>query len=534
MNHIEPVLDADDIQADIAPGFRLPFQRLVTLRAGLNAAQAVLSMLRPGITLMREAAEYHRRRVSAAKKLRTFSVHSFAVAAPAHLRWVNVALGPRVLEAAGLRAPLAVDRSFALGLAARSTTLGDPQDSSAPGHRSHWVVGGPQNTGDVLVILGSDDRETLAQFADDVQVECIRLGASVIHTAAGERLPGDIEHFGFRDGISQPAMRGRLTPDPEDFIARRKFPPAPHGAGPELAAPGDVLVWPGEFLFGYPRQDAHDFREPLAEEPIDDSLRNGSFLVFRRLAQDVSAFRAATSAMADTLRASPEFSTVTQEWIEARLVGRWRSGAPLVRNPTADPGEPPGTLDRFNHFAFNEATPAVTLPSGERISEAPPDRAGDLCPMHAHIRKVNPRDLGSNQGPASQTQKLRILRRGIPYGPPFIPDAPDDNDRGLLFVSFQRSIRNQFELLSRDWMNSDTNPEGPQGHDMIAGQPGGRDRFCIFRFGSGAVRVTSGMQWITPTGGGYFFCPSLTTIGRFIEAPGDILRRIVTPVHDQI
>src|SRR5688500_18233545 len=157
MNHIEPVLDADDIQADIAPGFRLPFQRVVTLPAGLNTAQAVLSVLRPGITLMREAAEYHRRRVSAAKKLRTFSIHSFALAAPAHVRWVNVALGPRVLEAAGLRAPSAVDRSFALGLAARSTTLGDPQDSAAPGHRSHWVVGGPQNTGDVLVILGSDD-----------------------------------------------------------------------------------------------------------------------------------------------------------------------------------------------------------------------------------------------------------------------------------------------------------------------------------------------------------------------------------------
>lgn len=515
---MEPVLAADEIQAGIAPGFRLPFQKLVALRAELESAQGVLRVLQPRITLMREAAEYHRRRIASAKEARTFGMESFALVRGPHVRWVNIALGARVLDAAGIQAPAVADRSFALGLAARSTSLGDPQDPGEPGHRNTWKVGGPENTADVLLVLGSDDRDVLLQFADEVERECLQLGATIIHSDVGARLRGDKEHFGFRDGISQPAMRGRLTPAPDDFLVPRKFAQDDTGPAAELAAPGDVLVWPGEFIFGYPRQDPHDFRAPLAEGAVDESLRNGSFLVFRRLAQDVAAFRAATSSFVGALHRASGFEDVSQPWVEAQLVGRWPSGAPLVRNPTADPGEPPGTLDRFNHFAFSQATPAVTLPSGEPISEAPSDGQGERCPRHAHIRKVNPRDLGTNQGPASQTQRLRILRRGIPYGPPFDEDIPDSAERGLLFVSFQRSIRNQFELLTRDWMNSETNPESPDGHDMIVGHPGSGDKFCIFRNGADEVRVTTSERWIIPTGGGYFFCPSMITVGRFTEA----------------
>jgi Dyp-type peroxidase family len=513
---MEPVLDADDIQADIAPGFRLPFQHIVGLRATLAQARAIVSELRPRLTVMREAARYHRRRLELAREMHTFGVESFSLTADAPLEWINVAFGAPVLAAAGLGAPARADRSFEQGLAARSTTIGDPQDPADPAHRSHWMIGGPDNVADLLVVLGSDSSTTLDDLTRQLAKDWTRLGATIIHGQLGERLPGDKEHFGFRDGVSQPAMRGRLTDAADDFLTRRKFPPAPPGVGAELAAPGEVLVWPGEFLFGYPRQDSHDFREPLAEEPIDPTLRNGSFLVYRRLAQDVAAFRAATAQMTETLQASAPFAGVEQGWVEARLVGRWPSGAPLVQHPLTDPGEPPGTLDRYNHFAFNERSAAVTLPSGEQIGEFPGDPEGVLCPRHAHIRKVNPRDLGTNLGPASHTQRLRLLRRGIPFGTHFNPDAPDDEPRGLLFISFQRSIRNQFEPLARDWMNSDTNPESPEGHDMIVGQTRTLERFCMFQSGPDQVRVSSNQRWITPTGGGYFFCPSLSTIDLFL------------------
>jgi Dyp-type peroxidase family len=311
------------------------------------------------------------------------------------------------------------------------------------------------------------------------------------------------------------ALRGRLSDAPDDFLVQRKFPPAPDDPGAEFAAPGDVLVWPGEFIFGYPRQDSHDFRAPLAEGTIDESLRNGSFLVYRRLAQHVEAFRDASAGFLATLQMSEPLAGVTQEWVEAQLVGRWPSGAPLVRHPESDPGEPPGSLDRFNHFAFKEATAAVTLPSGEPIDGAPSDREGERCPRFAHIRKVNPRDVGTNQGPAAHTQRLRILRRGIP----FVVTSSNPVERGLIFISFQRSIRNQFELLTRDWMNSTTNPEAPDGHDVLVGQAGAGERSCTFRRAGKEVHVSARARWITPTGGGYFFCPSLAALQRFAGAP---------------
>jgi Dyp-type peroxidase family len=520
----EPDFDGADIQADIAPGFRLPHQLFLAVTGETPSIRAIVADLLPGVTTLAEAHAYHRERIAVAKTLRVLGRQSFSRGADGrHLRWLNLALGRRPMEESGIDAPSRFDRSFQLGLAARSLSLGDPRVAGMPGHKDGWIVGRPEQSLDLLVLLGSDDPDTLSEFADGVAQICQARGGSILYRESGMRLEGDKEHFGFRDGISQPGLRGIVQPDGVP-LTTRNLPPLPADHEPELASPGEVLIWPGEIMFGYPRQDPNHYRRPLETPDADDPfLRNGSYLVFRRLRQDVAAFYAATSAMARDLRVHPEFAGTDDQWLRANLVGRWPSGAPLQAFPAGDPGDPPGSLGAFNHFLFQADTTATVLASGEPVRGTRGDPAGTVCPFHAHIRKVNPRDSGTNLGSATHTQQTRILRRGIPYGPPVVDHTQDDgSDRGLLFVSFQRSIREQFEKLAQDWMNSALKPEADGGHDVLVGQaptePVGR-RAVMTRAPTGPFRqVATTASWVLPTGGGYFFCPSVRGLSFFAKA----------------
>src|SRR5262249_9398078 len=121
------------------------------------------------------------------------------------------------------------------------------------------------------------------------------------------------EHFGFRDGVSQPGIRG--------LTARQN--PADGNQG----LPGQDLLWPGQFVFGYPAQDDEDDKakgpEPVMAYPW---MRNGAYMVFRRLEQKVPEFRKFVTDQSAHLG-------VDAELLAARMVGRWRSGAPLELVP---------------------------------------------------------------------------------------------------------------------------------------------------------------------------------------------------------
>jgi Dyp-type peroxidase family len=242
-------------------------------------------------------------------------------------------------------------------------------------------------------------------------------------------------------------------------------------------------------------------------------MRNGSFAVVRRLRQHVAAFHAFAAEQA--ARASVALGRdVSPEEIEAWLVGRWPNGEPLVRTPqqvAAMTNAPVSRADlEINHFDYAAEVPdvMVQLSSGPAIiAGAPGDDDGVRCPHFAHVRKVNLRDKLTDQGPSF---RFRMLRRGIPYGPPFRPDAPDDEDRGLIFLAYQRDLQ-PFLTTSTTWMNSAAAPEG-SGHDLLVGQR--RAGRKAERQDPGGGRVTldapGDSAWITPTGGGFFFSPAVS------------------------
>jgi Dyp-type peroxidase family len=238
------------------------------------------------------------------------------------------------------------------------------------------------------------------------------------------------------------------------------------------------------------------------------------------LNQNVAGFAAFVTAQAEALAKTPSFAGLKPDHLGAMLVGRWPSGAPLSRAPQAD--DPKLAKDNLanNDFLFGQDTPPPDFLPGHKPKSTFPvameGTNGPICPHAAHILKVNPRDLATNVGPDVDTLTRRILRRGIPFGAPLAdPSKGDDGvERGLHFLSYQASIEDQFEFLQQNWANS---PVGPAagGNDVILGQRPDLIRTIDLPAtvaGEQPATITAPTQWVTPTGGGYFFAPSVSAI----------------------
>lgn len=393
--------------------------------------------------------------------------------------------------------------------------------------------GTPDTTPDVLLTLAADEPDALGRRAQEVRGWAEAAAIEVIYSQSGAVLPGDIEHFGFRDGISQPDARGRLSVNERHFLTRRYVDPADERAK-RYSRPGRPLVWPGQFVFGYSKQrDDDPVREGAVARGGADWMDNGSYLVFRRLRQDVAAFRAFLATEVERIRQLAGLEDMTTDRLAALLVGRWPKGTALMRSPGGDEADP--MEDRFsvNHFGFADAASPIGVssdPYAQReeglvaaselrtVEGAPADLQGVICPRLAHVRKVNPRDLSTDQGGPDRTLTFHVLRRGITWGASF-PSTPaeqaaDDGQRGLLFLCYQTSIGEQFELLTRAWMNRTDGPEGASGHDLLVGQDtsAARERTAVLRTNGEHHTIITSERWVIPTGGGYFFAPSLSLL----------------------
>ena len=359
--------------------------------------------------------------------------------------------------------------AFRGGLVNRSGLLGDPTGDKDPGAAKNWVVGRPGAELDALVVIAGDHAEPVARLAEALAGRFAAAGAEAAIEPGRVRpdLPGH-EHFGFDDGVSQPGIRGLASETPGDFVTERYLDPDLNPDAGLFGYPGQELIWPGELVFGYPASSP----DPLIPGPVMQGpawMRNGSFLVYRRLRQDVGLFWRTLRAEAARLSELGGFKGLNDLQLAARLVGRWPSGAPITRTPRQD--DPRLGKDPLanNDFRFDDDTPARLglPPASSAFTTGAADPIGLACPAGAHIRKVNVRDQASDVGAASSTQSRRLLRVGVPFGAPLAdkydegdPD-PQQGDRGLLFLSIQTSIEDQFEFLQARWINNPSRPRGP-------------------------------------------------------------------------
>ena len=512
----EPLLDAREIQGNILAGFNKDQQLLLALTfRDIPAARRWLRRIAAEISSLELVYEFN----SLFRKARASRGSD-----PAGMiaTWANIAFShPGLAKLTSVEDADAVpDGSFRVGLPARAATLRDHDPGGDADPTAHWKIGGTGNLPDVLLIIASDSMDELRNAenrlppnAGDGPGE-----PQVIWKELGQTrpdLPGH-EHFGFKDGVSQPGVRGRLSAKPDLFLTPRKLASAPGKM--QFASPGQPLIWPGQFVFGY-QSAGRETGDPVKPGKLKPAwLRNGSLLVFRRLQQNVPGFTRFVRDVASTI---PD---MTPARLGALLVGRWKSGAPVLRAANNDlPALGTSTLAN-NDFLFTANSPPPVLLPGVQppmpFPEAPADAHGLICPHAAHIRKVNPRDQDSDLGDQFDTLTRRILRRGIPYGPPIRDPASDDGvDRGLHFLCYQTSIEQQFETLQLDWANSPNKPAAG-GHDIIIGQTA--DQHRIFELltdgGASTQNLTTPTQWVTPTGGGYFFAPSISALRDVLAA----------------
>ena len=522
----EPVYDLKArgrIQGNIIPGFNKDHQQFLFFRLGrINPAKQWLRWIAPLISSMEEVLAW----VRAFRALRL----RLGAEPPMCATWVNIAFSHRAIRllAGAADADAFGDQSFRQGLSERSTFLGDPTNRRIEGHRERWLVGGPKNAADIIVIVAADDEEDLVSVSNTIKSRAAASGLRLIFEQRGDNLPPPLsghEHFGFKDGISQPGVRGKVSSAPGDFITPRYID---HTVDLERARifskPGQPLLWPGQFLLGEKRQQMNHFYSsaaPATNFPKWAGL--GSYLVCRRLRQDVPAFwKFAVSAASVVGMPAQKFASM--------LVGRWPSGAPIMRTPAAD--DPLLARDEWanNHFIFNDDTrPSSLRPipgyGGDTHSQATQDMLAAVCPHFAHIRKSNPRDIATDLGKPADSLLRMILRRGIPFGKPIVgikrpPPKLIKQERGLMFLCYGATIEEQFEFLMRRWINSPLQPN-IGGHDPVMGQRdsrGVRTRFIDFPTPAGPRRIRIKREWVIPTGGGYFFAPPIDAISSVLGA----------------
>jgi Dyp-type peroxidase family len=404
----------------------------------------------------------------------------------------------------------------------RSRRLGDT-GANAP---QYWQWGGPGKSPHLIVMLYARPNmlETWAQAIrgprwDDAfdLIQCLTTSDL-----------GGTEHFGFVDGISQPTI---------DWERQRQVRSA------ELAYGN--LVAPGEFLLGYlneydkytdrpllPSGDDAASALPPAEDKPDfrDLGRNGTYLVFRQLAQDVRGFWQFMDRQANS-------DAQKRRELAESFVGRRQNGEPLAslcKQPIAGIDAEDKAL---NQFTFDDDTNGLQCPFGAHIRRANP-RTNDLPGAEdnlfsrlAHMLGLNKTSYGEDV--VASTRFHRLLRRGREYGPAISidealkQDPPHDAERGIHFISIGANISRQFEFVQNAWLMSSkfaglTGESDPLlgNREAIPGCPV-TNTFSMTQKDTANRQVKALPQFITVRGGAYFFMPGIRALrffARHIEA----------------
>ncbi len=388
-----------------------------------------------------------------------------------HRGGTNLALTYAGLGKLGGNAPQgAFGPAFIDGMAsARRARILNDSGASAP---ECWQWGAGPNAVDLLLMVFAPRHDALDAALGEHRAAFESGGLREIATLAAQRHSDGKEHFGFSDGIAQPAIRGEDRSEP----GRRR-----------TNSSNDVAA--GEFILGYTNE--YGVASDVPQLPgAPDFGRNGSYLVVRQLEQDVAKFwRFVDAATGGNGGADAR----AREQLAAKFLGRWPSGAPLVKAPLGDDPQ----LGGDNDFGFAA------------------DRDGLLCPVGAHIRRANPRDGFAHDDPQQSVRRSnrhRILRRGRPYGTRIAdPLVGDGEARGLVFICLNSDIERQFEFVQQTWLNNTTFCGLTNEVDPLVGSASDNGVMTIPR-DPVRERVKGIERFVTTRGGAYFFLPGLRAL----------------------
>ena len=441
---------------------------------------------------------------------------------------------------------------FRMGMRARASILGDDQVSSP----EHWDPIWRDNPKDVhmwISINGITEQDveeryqTILKLQADVnkgipaeeQVELLTghrgpngeenlpyQPASAIYKdidvhGTSVSVPTDKEHFGYSDGISDPYFKG-MGADTEDCIGSG----SPTGEDPKTAA-GWKPIDTGEFVLGH-RDETNEY----PEAPMPPLLsHNGSFMVYRKLHENVGAFEEYTK------KAGEHFHTGA-EGVKASFAGRWPNGAPMATYPTLEEAQEFGkqwNAAIFTLFIDPASTDEQKKAARVIYEKLKLDRVGfnyddtidgAACPAGAHMRRVNPRGAleygqkGAYDTPGALVDRRRMLRRGLPYG-----DSSDrtsnDGDHGIVFMAINASIQRQFEFVQQQWINYGNDFKLSNERDPLLGNHQASESGCPMGRNTIDGDAKSGRlpymcanipRFVETRGGDYFFIPSMTAL----------------------
>lgn len=458
--------------------------------------------------------------------------------------WMNIAFTHKGIAFLGASEANAFPIEFKEGMKARAAANHDT-GASAP---ANWVEALRDGDIHAMMIVAADSQKDLGEnvlrYIHNMGIH----GVQVVYLQEGiVRVdePGH-EHFGFRDGVSQPGVRHFDGHIPSLTSEQAK---------PIHGNPGQDRLHAGEFILGYPTQllvnkdcgggksskpnpdegpisPLHATGAAAGNETAPAWGKNGSYLVFRRLAQNVSGFH----AMVQELAKQGKLGTNDPAVVGAKLVGRYKSGAPLERTLDekalfpAPPfetthGDPSQAVANKLGVNAQTKTPEGDLAEDRRLNNhfEYSDDLGAIVPRASHIRKVYPRDEIRPDGNENDSQIHRILRRGIPFGVSFKPGITgatghggkpgieEPGDRGLLFLCYQSSLKRQFEFIQQKWVHNKDFPTTGDGQDPIIAQTA--DGKFALQDGAGMNKAhVEIMQFVKMTGGEYFFQPSICAL----------------------
>ena len=379
---------------------------------------------------------------------------------------------------------------------------------------SKWKWGGCDPDLHAIVMMHVADEDELTRCTKALQRRWQKEGAFIQRHELPDGDAHEREHFGFADGLSQPAIASSLRAEklreqgdldaivqPGEFILgyvneRGQLPVSPSiPLVPDLwpSRPLPIIARADRSLSGFPRNTRF---------PRLDFGRNGTFLVFRQLEQHALRFAELIERGAEALATDADFRRL----FAAKIIGRWDDGTSLTLAPSHPPPEG-SNLQQVNKFGY-----------------AAEDRYGLRCPIGSHVRRANPRDsLGDDPADANgRTKRHRLLRRGRTYGsiPRWVAwdnkkKGDDGKERGLHFIALNASIESQFEFIQQTWMNTPFFGGLTRDLDPLVGMPDvgeGSHQFTVQD-----TPVNRRVRWqdplVTVRGGAYFFLPGRAALG---------------------